>query len=452
MWIVRRNRKGRPMHTENNAKCLQDALPEGLPHIAYVLLWFPLFTQPFIFREVEGLKKCLPLTVYTLYGPNLVHCSEEILAVTQEVRTFGAKAVPIFLFEFLRLLFSRPFFLLRLFSHSLFHRWPSLEVLGENLWAFLAGLYLGRLFKEDGIDMIYAPWPRGTATAAWVASEIAGIPFATSARGDNLNPADPDLDAKLAVAKFVRANNAADQARIEGFGSQGAKGKTSLVYNSLTLPLPDAGTLPPRQAFHSPLRLLALGRFDVTKGFDVLLKACGILRNQGVKFTLTLAGGGGKAMGLGALDKELHRLRQELSLEDIVSMPGLVSHNELPLLLNEHDIFMAPCIIHQSGKRDGIPNTVIEALSFGIPVISTNVNALPEIVRNGDTGLTVPPQDADALANAVVWMTQNPEEAMRMAENGKKLARNMFDVELNSQRLAKLFVDSFAKGAGSCAG
>ena len=57
----------------------------GLTHVAYVLLWYPLFTQPFIFREVEGLKGLLPLSVYSLYGPNLRHCSNEMRAVAGEI-------------------------------------------------------------------------------------------------------------------------------------------------------------------------------------------------------------------------------------------------------------------------------------------------------------------------------------------------------------------------------
>ncbi|WP_300907168.1 glycosyltransferase family 4 protein [uncultured Desulfovibrio sp.] len=432
-------------------------LPAGLPHVACVLLWYPLFTQPFIFREVEGLKRHLPLSVYSLYGPNLRHCSTEMLAAAHGVRTFGVRALFRFGLATLRQMLTHPLRFCRLFRRSLFHRWRSLEVLGENLWAFGAGCYLGRLFREEGIDLIYAPWPRGTATAAWVAADIAGIPFATSARGDNLDPADPDLASKLGAALFVRANNAADQARIEAFGQGEAKGRTALVYNSLTLPPcpngadstddgPDA-----RRLDHTPVRLLALGRFDVTKGFDVLLKACAILRERGLDFSLTLAGGGGKVMGLGHLGAELVRMRKELSLEKEVGMPGLISHNELPRILGEHDIFVAPCVVHASGRRDGIPNTVIEALAYGLPVVSTTVNALPEVVRDHDTGLAVAPGDPEALATAVLWLVEHPEEARRMGRNGARLARKMFDPHTNNLRLAELFISRHALWKKTCA-
>ncbi len=418
-------------------------LPAGLPHVACILLWYPLFTQPFIFREIEGLKERLPLSVYSLYGRDTRHCSAEMLAQADCVRTFGVKALPGILAEMLCQLLTHPLRFCRLAARSLFRRWPNLEVFGENLWAFSCGLSLGRLLKDAGFDLIYAPWPRGTATAAWVASTISGIPFAVTARGDNLAPADPDLTDKMRAALFIRANNIADRDRIEALDGADAKGRTELVYNSLTLPQPQESPDEDAErgnARQGPVRLLALGRFDVTKGFDVLLKACGILRDQGLDFTLTLAGGGGKVMGLGNLEGSLRELRSNLGLEQRVAMPGLVSHDELPRLLNRHDIFVAPCVIDPAGRRDGIPNTVIEAMSYGLPVIATTVNALPEVVRDGETGLTVAPNDPAALARAIARLAAAPGEAKAMGRAGATLARDMFDPRANSRRLAEIFM------------
>lgn len=503
---------------------VQKPFEPGLPHVACVLLWYPLFTQPFIFREVQGLRKRLPVSVYSLYGANLRHCSTEMQQAARQTHTLGTKALFAILAEVMRQVRDHPLRMGRLFRRTMFRRWHCIETMGENLWAFCAGVYLARCFKEAGIDMIYAPWPRGTATAAWVAGSIAGLPFATCARGDNLEPADPDLGAKLDAAFLVRANNGADKARIENFDRGQAKGKVELVYNGLTLPpLEDvsvaelaeqgdqagqpqaeaaeqtehagqtecagqvtqaehgaslAAQAPPAHASlaccdfsdvaHSfpqlqvvtaspspvpmarPVRLLALGRFDVTKGFDVLLRACGLLQDRGLDFTLTLAGGGGTVMGLGNMQAELTHLRKELGLEARVSMPGLISHNELPRLLKDHDIFVAPCVVHASGRRDGIPNTVIEALAYGLPVVSTTVNALPEVVRHGKTGLAVPQHDAAALADAVETLANDAALAAGLARNGRLLAARMFDPEANNDRLARIFTNNYRCWKETC--
>lgn len=405
------------------------------PHVAYVLLWYPLFTQPFIFREVEELRKRIPLSIYTLYGKNLRHCSTEMRELATETVPYGSRSLPVIFAEIFRQFFKNPRQSWKLLKRSLKRRWPDMETLGENLWAFCVGLHLGRRFREEGIDMVYAPWPRGAATAAWVGATLAGIPFALAARGDNLDPPDPDLGDKFSAAAFIRANNDADRQRIESFAHGQAKGKTVLLYNSLTLPeAPEV-----KRTIHSPLRILALGRFDVTKGFDRLLKACAILKKKNFPFRLTLAGGGGKVMGLGKMGDTLLKLRQDLDLEQEVKMPGLVSHDELPGILLEHDVFAAPCVVHSSGRRDGIPNTVIEAMAYGMPVVSTTVNALPEIVIDGETGLTVPPNAPEALADALLRIGDDPELAIRMGKNARALASSVFDPKLNADRLADIF-------------
>ena len=137
---------------ETSTQAPRPAFKTGLPHVAYVLLWYPLFTQPFIFREVEGLKGLLPLSVYSLYGPNLRHCSNEMRAVAGETQTYGIRSLGRMLGESLRQALLHPLRTGRLFRKAIFRHWRSWETLGENLWAFCAGMYLGRLFQESGIE------------------------------------------------------------------------------------------------------------------------------------------------------------------------------------------------------------------------------------------------------------------------------------------------------------
>ena len=417
-------------------------LPEGLPHVGCILLWYPLFTQPFIFRDVEALKRRLPVAVYSLYGRNLRHCSAEMAKAAPSVQTMGIKALPAMLASWAKLFLTRPLVAARAFRTCLFHRWTSWETFGEDIWSHVAAVHLAPRFVEAGIDVIYAPWPRGTATAARTISLLTGIPYATSARGDNLNPPDPDLKDKLQHALFIRANNAADARRIADLAGPEAGERTRLVYNSLTLHVDELAPLP----FANHCRILAVGRFDVTKGFDVLMQACGILKAQGRSFNVTLAGGGGRAMGLGAMTETILGLRKSLGLEDIVELPGIVGHDHLPDIIKAHDIFAAPCVIHESGRRDGIPNTVIEAMSFGLPVVATRTNALPEAVHDRETGLLVEQKDPKALADALAWLMDHPEEARAMGKAGARLASDMFSPKANGDRLAQLFVDALPAG------
>lgn len=409
------------------------------PHVAYILLWYPLFTQPFIFREVEGLRRLgYPLSVYSLYGQSLGQCSSEMRTVAPATHTLGLRALGNVLWAVLCQLVLHPVRLWRISRKALWHRWPSFEVLGENAWAWAAGIYLARSLKEAGIDHIHAPWPRGTATAAWVASQLSGIPFSIAARGDNLNPADPDLVDKLRAAVCIRANNRADEVRIQALLPPAEQHKTYLIYNSLTLRVQGQAAVP----MQAPVQLLALGRFDITKGFEYLLEACKILKDQDLSFQLTLAGGGGRWLGLGKLGPKLKKMRADLGLQDCVRMPGLISHTDLPATLLRSDIFVAPCVIHASGRRDGIPNTVIEALAYGLPTVATDINALPEIVRHHETGLSVPEKDPVALAAALRYLMEHPQEARQLGHKGSQLVQTMFDPDHNVRHLAIMFTQT----------
>jgi len=411
-----------------------------MPHVAYVLLWYPVFTQPFIFREVEGLKKAgVPLTVYSLYGRSLRKCSGAMQAVADSTHSFGMRALGCFLLAFLWRLFSQPGSTIGLMREVLCRRWLSMESAAEVCWGFLAGIYFARLFTEAGIDLIHAPWPRGPATAAWVAARLSGIPFSLTARGDNLDPIEPDLLDKMEQCLFIRANNQADRVRMQHLLSPASQEKIDLIYNSLTLRSESCQLV----RLMPPVRLLAVGRFSATKGFEYLLRACKILKDKNFYFVLTLIGGGGLSTG-GYLGPQLARMRTSLGLEEQIRMPGLVSHDELPNLLKAHDIFVAPCVVAPDGERDGIPNVIIEAMAFGLPVISTQVNAIPEIVRNGETGIAVPQRDAAALAEAVLYMHAHPDEARNMGMNGRKLALEIFDEASNISRLRDMFVTRYA--------
>ena len=318
-----------------------------------------------------------------------------------------------------------------------------------QLQAFCAGALLARWGVQDGIQFFYAAEARGPSTASWVAARLMRAPFAFAVRARDLAAPGSDWAAMVHDAAFVRCDTEATRAALIGLLPE-AEGKAIVLRDPLTLTPPEDDADMP-VAGRRDVNLLAVGTLARRKGYDVLLRACALLRDRGLDFTLTLAGGGGAVMGLGRMSAQIVQLRKELALESRVNLPGLISHNDLPHILESHDIFAAPCIVHKSGRRDGIPNTVIEALAYGLPVVSTTVNALPEVVRDGETGLAVPPGDAPALAEALARLADDADLARRLARNGRCLAEEMFDPERNSRRLADIFITYYQKWRQSCA-
>ncbi|MFQ5460395.1 MAG: glycosyltransferase, partial [Anaerolineae bacterium] len=130
----------------------------------------------------------------------------------------------------------------------------------------------------------------------------------------------------------------------------------------------------------------------------------------------------------------------DLGLEDIVALPGPLPREALLDLYPRATVFAAPCIIGADGNRDGLPTVLIEAMAMGVPVVSTPVTGIPELVRHEDTGLLVPEGEPAALAAALARQIEDPETAAAMARSGRGLVERHFDLVRNVGQLRRLLV------------
>ncbi|MBW2618926.1 MAG: glycosyltransferase family 4 protein [Deltaproteobacteria bacterium] len=403
----------------------------SLPRTAFLSLWFPKPSETFVFREVTGLiERGLPLSVFTLYGELTRGLSPEMAAYSDQVERLGLPYLAGAAGEVLYWHKRRPALVRRLWGEVPFRRWSSLEQAGENLWAFLCGFRLARRFEEERMGHIHAAWAGGPATAAWVAARLSGLPFSFSARAGDIHPPDGALIEKIRDCAYVRANNKANLAYLQGLAGQYGP-KIKMVYNPLSLaPRPPAPVK--RQP---PYRLLALGRFARTKGYDVLLKACGRLKDQGLNFRLTLA-------GEGPWGRRLKSLARRLKIEERVEFPGFIRHDRVSELMAGADLFIMPSVVHQkTGDKDGIPNVIMEALIHRLPVVASDVSGIGEVIRQGETGRLVPPQDSQALAQAIEEEMADRARSLAMAEQGRELVLARFDPKRNTEALLNLIIE-----------
>ena len=414
----------------------KDAAPDAprterdLPLVAYVLLWFPLSSETFIFREVQRLLGLgLPVRVYTMYGRKLAGCSDEMKKDDLPVVRFGLAATLRVLGAFFRALCRNPRGVWKLMREGLFRRMRNAEALCENTWCFLAGFLLAEEAMRDGVQLLHSSWGNGPATAAWIASRLTGIPFAFTGRAGDIYPQDGILAEKSRDALFIRTNNMANVDYLRQFCAPEAQDKVHCVYNGLTLGNPVECEMP----FVAPYRLLAVGRFCRTKGFVELMAMMARLRREGFPVQLTLVGDG-------EWRGRLRALRHRLGLDQVVDMPGFVPHDHIRDYMHSHDILVVPSVIHTNGDRDGIPNVIMEALSCRMPVVATDVCGIREVIETGETGILVPQRNPAALARAVRRLLTDRTLARRMAENGQKRVQRMFDSQANIQALLDLYL------------
>jgi glycosyltransferase involved in cell wall biosynthesis len=175
------------------------------------------------------------------------------------------------------------------------------------------------------------------------------------------------------------------------------------------------------------IRLAFLGLIGPRKGVFDLLKAVQRLVGQGLAIHLTIGGNG-----------ETARLRDEINtagLQDHVEYAGWVTQPEKELLLSSTDIFVLP------SYGEGMPMSILEAMSFGLPVVSTRVGGIPELVRDGQTGFLVDPGDVEALCAKLRLLTEDPGLRVRMGEAARRTVEQNHDVGELGRKIGRLYND-----------
>ena len=165
-----------------------------------------------------------------------------------------------------------------------------------------------------------------------------------------------------------------------------ARGKVRRVFNGIAL-----DGFPPRQPPGPIPRILSVGRYVEKKGFGDLIEACAVLRAAGrSQFECLIVGGGPLAETLQA------QIRAAWPRPS-VKLLGPRPQGEVRRLLAEAQLFVLACVVEEGGGSDNLPTVIMEAMACGLPVVSTRVAGVPEMIADGEDGLLVPAHDPPAL-------------------------------------------------------
>ena len=188
----------------------------------------------------------------------------------------------------------------------------------------------------------------------------------------------------------------------------------------------DTGLFTPRLREREPgrpLHILSSRRLVEKKGFADLIRACAILRDRGLDFRCTIAGSG----------EDEAALRAQISaaaLDDIVALTGkALKQEEIPDFMATGDVYALPCIWASDNDVDGLPQMLMEAIGCGLPAISTRLVGIPDLIRDGETGLLVAPGDVEALADALSRIESDPELSDRLSKAGYRHLVDTFDID-----------------------
>ena len=383
--------------------------------IGYVLKRFPRFSETFILNELLALEaQGAAPHVYSLLTPP----DEPRHARLSELKapvTYLAKA-------------TGPVPEMNAWDAALFAGNDARTIASLNAKA----AEVARLAQAAGITHLHAHFGSDPATVALLAARLIGGTFSFTAHARDIYHTyiSPRVDtekrrAKLREAAFVVTVSDFNAAHLRALCVEAA-GRIHRLYNGIDLAL----FAPAKNVV--PGRILAVGRLVEKKGFGILLTACGILRDRGLVFDCRIIGDGPLH---GALEAQI----AALGLAGRVTLAGPMPQERLADEMGTAAIATLPCVITPDGDRDGLPTVLLEAMGKAIPVVTTTVTGGPEIVEHGVTGLLCPPEDPQALAEALAMLLKDPGRARTMGVAGRLRAERLFDLTTNAAILAGHF-------------
>ncbi len=403
----------------------------ALKRITYILLTFPILTTTFIDREIQALQECgFQVQVVSLRRPRgLLSGYQERLV--QSTRYLYPANFLMQCFAHLFFLFTRP----RQYTATLFYLMtsphPTLLSHRRTLRHFHQGVATAYQLRKDPGEHIHAHFLNQSAAIALVTSRLLDVPYSVTVHASGDFYASPLLiREKLAGAKFIATCTRYNRDRLAEIGRGMFADRLLVNYHGLDFTRFQRRT---RKPLDNAV-ILSVGQLWERKGLIYLVRACGMLKQQGLGFCCRIIGEGPERP---VLEAEI----RALGLEDDVELTGALPQEAVLEQYDKATIFALPAVQAASGDQDGIPNVLLEAMAMELPVVSTNRAAIAEVVAAGENGLLVPPGDFHELAGALGRLLANRPYADRLGRAGRRTVLEMFDARKNIQLLAKAFLE-----------
>jgi len=286
-------------------------------------------------------------------------------------------------------------------------------------------VHIGLRLQQMRIDHVHAHFAGMAARTAFWIHKFFGISFSfTGHANDIFAPRNFEIGLRSlvdAARVIITETDFAEKFLRERFPERADR--IQRIYNGLTL------AEFRRADFSSAFPLIvAVGRLIDKKRFADLIRACRLLMERGRSFRCEI-------IGEGPLEKELHQQIDSLDLRNHVKLLGPKAQHEIAEHLAMGTVFVLPSAIDAAGGMDNLPTVIMEAMATGLPVISTPIGGIPEMVVQNETGTLVPAGDSIALASAIERVIIDLSLALRLGENGHKRANELFSIEKNVREL-----------------
>lgn len=428
--------------------------PERGVVVAYLMSRFPKLTETFVLYEMQAVEQLgvrvevFPLlraratgshpegrSVVRKIGERLLPARSPVL-MHPEAEPYVARAhyAPFLSADIVRSnwrAFRRaPRRYLRTLATLLAENLGSANLLLGGLAIFPKAVHFGEQMRQRGVRHVHAHFANHPAAAAWVIHRIAGIPYSFTGHGADLQVDQHMLCRKIREARAVVTISDYNRAFLTDHCGARALPKIHVIRCGV-----DLDAFPPKSEepeAERPVEILCVGTFYEVKGHPHLVEACRLLAERGRAFRCRLIGEGPDR---DALERQVH----EAGLDETVLFDGPRSRAEVIGAMQRADLLVLPSVPTASGRREGLPVVLIEAMASGLPVIATGISGIPELVRDDVSGLLVPPRDPVAIADAVERLADDASLRARLVQAGRHAVEEEFDLRSNAAQLLQLF-------------
>jgi glycosyltransferase involved in cell wall biosynthesis len=289
-------------------------------------------------------------------------------------------------------------------------------------------VYVGLRLQGLGMRHVHVHFAGMAARTAYWITQFFGIRYSVTAHANDIFA---PRDFVVSLAKLIESAMAVVTVSdysvrlLQELFPQSAP-KIHRVYNGV-----DLSRFHPSDFAADPPVIISIGRLIEKKGFGDLISACGLLRSRGRNFKCLI-------IGEGPLEQALRSQITAAGPKDTVELTGPQSQAQIIELLAHASVFALPCVRDADGGMDNLPTVIMEAMAAGLPVISTPLGGIPEMVEAGVTGELVAEHDPPALSAAIESLLADSGLARRLGEQGREMAHQKFSIEVSAEQLRKI--------------
>lgn len=373
--------------------------------IAYLTGEYPAVSHTFILREVEALRK-LGVKVITCSirqtNPDQHRGVEEKKAFKTTFYVLAHAKNPIrFISDHVSMMIKSPKNFIKALGLTLKTRPPGLKALLYQLFYFSEAVILARHLNKNNIQHIHNHFGDSSCTVAMLAGLLADIPYSFTMHGPTefFEIDKWFLDEKVARAKFVACISHFCRSQVMSVSDPKHWPKIYIVH---------CGVNPKnysKLSQNSGKELLFIGRLTAVKGVPILIEAFTRVLDEHPNANLTLIGDGPERPSIEALISKR-------TLHKNISLTGYLNQKEVAQKLSQSNILVLPSF------AEGVPVVLMEAMACGLPVITTRIAGIPELVEDGKSGILLPPGDTDSLTKQIIKLLKDPALCKKMGAAG----------------------------------